>query len=504
MDEVKCFMDMSIDGHDAGRIIFKLFVDKCPKTCENFRCLCTGERCDKQTGKPLHYKETPFHRIVKNFMIQGGDITDRNGKGGDSIYGGSFEDENLKLAHDEPYLLSMANRGPDTNRSQFFITTNEAPHLDGKHVVFGRVISGLDTILKIEKQEVDSKSRPVKKVIIKDCGQLTADESPPPPLRADANEPQTTVDKRSSRSPSPRDRPSKRRRSQSSSSRSSSYSSTSSSSSSSSYTSSSSKNSGRSTSSSSSRTSHSSASSSSCSSRTRRHSSDSSSSSSSSSDSNSSASSSGTGSNSSSSDDSMSGTPPRLSTPKSQDVPIEVKKEAEKSEEESEEEEETFVNPHYKCSVKRDEIPEVPVNRFLMRGPTKVEKKKKKKKDDELREKEPEIPEEALPFQIDLSKYEDVPDEDGGAGGSENNRGLRSRVKPTESVVSRSGRVMKGRGNFKFRTPSPQERNNNRRPHSPRYSPPSRRYKRRGSRSRSRSRTPPRKYSRRYRYEDRR
>lgn len=171
-----------------------------------------------------------------------------------------------------------------------------------------------------------------------------------------------------------------------------------------------------------------------------------------------------------------------------------MKKEFGKSDEGSDEED-TYVNPHYKCSVKRDEIPEVPMNRFLMRGPTKLARKRK----ENLAEKEPEEAAEA-PFEVDLSKFEDVPEDTQTLKTTDT--ALKSRVKPTESVVSRSGRVMKGRGTFKFRTPSPQERqyhSNSRR----RHSPPSRRYSHvsrhlsRYSRSRSRSRTPPRKYSRR-------
>uniref|UniRef100_A0A3Q0SUK9 Peptidyl-prolyl cis-trans isomerase n=1 Tax=Amphilophus citrinellus TaxID=61819 RepID=A0A3Q0SUK9_AMPCI len=147
-----------------GRIVFQLFSDICPKTSKNFLCLCTG--------KKLCYKGSTFHRVVKNFMIQGGDFTEGNGRGGESIYGGYFEDENFTLKHDRAFLLSMANRGKDTNGSQFFITTKMAPHLDGVHVVFGLVISGFEVIKKIEGLKTDSASRPYADVRVVDCGQL--------------------------------------------------------------------------------------------------------------------------------------------------------------------------------------------------------------------------------------------------------------------------------------------------------------------------------------------
>ncbi|NXG40935.1 NKTR protein, partial [Psilopogon haemacephalus] len=156
-----------------GRIMFQLFSDICPKTCKNFLCLCSGEKgIGKTTGKKLCYKGTTFHRVVKNFMIQGGDFSEGNGKGGESIYGGYFKDENFILKHDRAFLLSMANRGKHTNGSQFFITTKPAPHLDGVHVVFGLVISGFEVIEQIENLKTDTASRPYADVRVIDCGVL--------------------------------------------------------------------------------------------------------------------------------------------------------------------------------------------------------------------------------------------------------------------------------------------------------------------------------------------
>ncbi|NXS56971.1 NKTR protein, partial [Brachypteracias leptosomus] len=157
----------------VGRIMFQLFSDICPKTCKNFLCLCSGEKgIGKTTGKKLWYKGTTFHRVVKNFMIQGGDFSEGNGKGGESIYGGYFKDENFILKHDRAFLLSMANRGKHTNGSQFFITTKPAPHLDGVHVVFGLVISGFEVIEQIENLKTDTASRPYADVRVIDCGVL--------------------------------------------------------------------------------------------------------------------------------------------------------------------------------------------------------------------------------------------------------------------------------------------------------------------------------------------
>ncbi|CAL8085141.1 unnamed protein product [Calicophoron daubneyi] len=171
----RCFLDISIDGEEVGRIVLKLFKDKCPKATENFTKLCQGVcGLGLKTKKPLRYQGSIFHRVVKGFMIQGGDISNMDGTGGESIYGGTFADECMETLHDRPFLLSMANRGPNTNGSQFFITTAPAPHLDGKHTVFGQVISGEGVVRRIEAVPVQDKKtyRPLSTISISACGQL--------------------------------------------------------------------------------------------------------------------------------------------------------------------------------------------------------------------------------------------------------------------------------------------------------------------------------------------
>ncbi|ACA99616.1 peptidylprolyl isomerase [Picosynechococcus sp. PCC 7003] len=167
----KVFFDITIGGESAGRIVFELRADVAPKTAENFRALCTGEKGIGKRGKPLHFKGSKFHRVIPEFMCQGGDFTNGNGTGGESIYGDTFEDESFELRHNVPGLLSMANRGPNTNGSQFFITTTLTPWLNGKHVVFGKVIEGMDVVKAMEAQGSGS-GAPKQEIAIADCGEL--------------------------------------------------------------------------------------------------------------------------------------------------------------------------------------------------------------------------------------------------------------------------------------------------------------------------------------------
>merc|ERR1711868_279299 len=144
------FFDVTIGGQQAGRITMELFADKTPRTAENFRALCTGEKGVGKSGKPLHYKGSSFHRVITEFVAQGGDFTAGNGTGGESIYGMKFADENFIVKHTGRGDLSMANAGPNTNGSQFFMTFIPCNWLDGKHCVFGKVIDGWQTLDALE------------------------------------------------------------------------------------------------------------------------------------------------------------------------------------------------------------------------------------------------------------------------------------------------------------------------------------------------------------------
>ncbi|EGF79988.1 peptidyl-prolyl cis-trans isomerase [Batrachochytrium dendrobatidis JAM81] len=160
----KVFFDMTADGAPLGRIVMELRADVVPKTAENFRALCTGE-------KGFGYEGSCFHRVIPQFMCQGGDFTNHNGTGGKSIYGNKFEDENFKIKHTGPGILSMANAGPNTNGSQFFICTAQTSWLDGKHVVFGCITEGMSVVESIEKLGSQS-GKTSKKIVVAKSGQL--------------------------------------------------------------------------------------------------------------------------------------------------------------------------------------------------------------------------------------------------------------------------------------------------------------------------------------------
>lgn len=164
MSNPKVFFDITIGGTPAGRVIMELRADVVPKTAENFRALCTGE-------KGFGFKGSSFHRVIPGFMCQGGDFTNHNGTGGKSIYGNKFADENFVLKHTGSGILSMANAGPNTNGSQFFLCTAPTSWLDGKHVVFGSVVEGLDVVKKVEGVGSQSGATSAK-VVVADSGQL--------------------------------------------------------------------------------------------------------------------------------------------------------------------------------------------------------------------------------------------------------------------------------------------------------------------------------------------
>ncbi|XP_061372408.1 peptidyl-prolyl cis-trans isomerase CYP21-1-like isoform X1 [Gastrolobium bilobum] len=189
----RVFLDVDIDGHrlgggcrqlrattyhvpyiiiSAGRIVTGLYGQVVPKTMENFRALCTGEKGKSAYEIKLHYKGTPFHRIISGFVIQGGDIVHYVGRGFESVYGGTFPDENFKIKHSHAGVLSLVNSGPDSNGSQFFITTVKASWLDRDHVAFGKVVEGMDTVFAIEGGAGTYSAKPRKKVVIADSGEI--------------------------------------------------------------------------------------------------------------------------------------------------------------------------------------------------------------------------------------------------------------------------------------------------------------------------------------------
>jgi len=161
----------AVEETKSGKVYFELFTKKVPKTAENFRALCVGDK-----GDGLHYIGNTFHRVIKGFMAQGGDITAQNGTGGKSIYGGKFDDEQIWYPHTHKGVLSMANAGPNTNGSQFFILFGATPHLNEKHTVYGRIIKGYDVIEMMEANPTASGDKPLKDVKIVSCGELKGED----------------------------------------------------------------------------------------------------------------------------------------------------------------------------------------------------------------------------------------------------------------------------------------------------------------------------------------
>jgi len=170
----KVFFDITVGGESIGRIVLGLFGKTVPKTVKNFKALAEGTETDKD-GKVMTYKGSKFHRVIKDFMIQGGDFTRGDGTGGRSIYGEKFADENFKLKHYGAGWVSMANAGKDTNGSQFFICTKKTEWLDGRHVVFAVILEGMDVVRKIENVDKGANDKPNKDVVISDCGSLPVD-----------------------------------------------------------------------------------------------------------------------------------------------------------------------------------------------------------------------------------------------------------------------------------------------------------------------------------------
>nr|XP_003703212.2 PREDICTED: peptidyl-prolyl cis-trans isomerase 6 [Megachile rotundata] len=171
------YLDVTIDDRPAGRIVIGLFGDIAPKTVQNFITLSTTGVAGKT------YKGSRFHRVIKKFMVQGGDIENDDGTGSISIYGKYFEDENFEIGHNGPMYVSMANAGKDSNGCQFFITTVSTPWLDGKHTVFGKVVDGQDVVFKIEQTRTDADDVPIKPVVIYECGYIPT----PSPYQVDDN-----------------------------------------------------------------------------------------------------------------------------------------------------------------------------------------------------------------------------------------------------------------------------------------------------------------------------